>query len=275
MATRTDTHSLKNADYSLYRFVAVFYIGTDDESRFAYRSANDHYRQILDRAIKEGKLFHGPSGGCDHCGAHYAHGVMLQHIDSGEYIRVGHTCGDNFAGYANAKAARVDIDRRIARIKRDNAYKAQSKADREAIYFCNPGLEECLSLDHEILSDIKDRLQTWGKISDKQIALVFKLARDIWTPTQEHDRVPAVTGKSVEISGEVLAVKDVEGYYGLQVKMLVRDDRGFTTWGSVPKAIVSKVERGNRVTFTANVDAARDDETHSYFKRPRKASIIS
>lgn len=74
-----------------------------------------------------------------------------------------------------------------------------------------------------------------------------------------------------EIAGEVATTKLVDNQYGATLKMMVIDDDGFKYWGSVPSAIT--VDRGDRVTLTATVEASEDDPLFGFFKRPAKASV--
>jgi hypothetical protein len=55
--------------------------------------------------------------------------------------------------------------------------------------------------------------------------------------------------------------------------MLVRDDRGFKVWGTVPSSLPN-TDRGDKVTFTASVERSNNDETFGFFKRPSKATLI-
>ena len=61
--------------------------------------------------------------------------------------------------------------------------------------------------------------------------------------------------------------------YGGSLKMIVRDDTGFRVFVSVPSSI--EVDKGSRVTFTANITPASDDPTFSFGKRPTKASVLA
>jgi hypothetical protein len=79
---------------------------------------------------------------------------------------------------------------------------------------------------------------------------------------------PCPTGR-VAITGDVLATKLQEGFYGDTWKMLVKDDRGFKVWGSIPSSL--DVIRGDRVSFMAAVEPSEDDEKFGFFKRPTKA----
>lgn len=87
--------------------------------------------------------------------------------------------------------------------------------------------------------------------------------------------VPVVEGKGISVEGEVISVKERETRYGWTTKMLVKDERGFKVWGTVPKSVREEVERGSRVTFIANVKVSEDDESFGFFSRPRKAELLA
>jgi hypothetical protein len=44
-------------------------------------------------------------------------------------------------------------------------------------------------------------------------------------------------------------------------------------WGSVP-ASLSRVTRGSRVTFTAEVEASKDDPEFGFFRRPTQGRAL-
>lgn len=85
---------------------------------------------------------------------------------------------------------------------------------------------------------------------------------------REAAKVPVVEGR-YEIQGEVLSVKFQESQFGGSLKMLVAVD-GYKVWGSVPSDLYG-VERGDRVAFTATVEASGDDASFGFYKRPTKA----
>lgn len=69
--------------------------------------------------------------------------------------------------------------------------------------------------------------------------------------------------------------------FGQTYKMVVRDDRGFKVWGTVPSAIAGDVLPWNyygvtRVRFIADIDASdrEDSFDFGFFKRPRKAELV-
>lgn len=60
-----------------------------------------------------------------------------------------------------------------------------------------PGLEDALKCSHPIVQDIAFRFNRWGSLSEKQIALVLKLAADANKPAE-----PVVPGEWVGTVGE-------------------------------------------------------------------------
>jgi hypothetical protein len=147
------------------------------------------------------------------------------------------------------------------------------------------GLADDIEVGHYIIQNIKRRLVRWGSISDAQINLVRKIARETRerAQQQEEDRknaTPVVEGRGIDISGEIISVKEKPGfgYNSVVWKMTVKDDRGFLVWGSVPECLWEQVRdctlRGRRVSFKANVEKSDRDEHFGFFKRPRKAEIV-
>jgi len=102
------------------------------------------------------------------------------------------------------------------------------------------------------------------------------------------DAADVPTG-TVEITGEVVTIKWQEGKFGNTEKMLVKDERGFKVWGTVPRSLWSDtkqddegnlthlpgVEEGDTVKFTATVERSKDDPKFGFFKRPRAAEFVA
>tara|TARA_Y100000114_G_scaffold143590_1_gene151293 strand:+ start:2687 stop:3508 length:822 start_codon:yes stop_codon:yes gene_type:complete len=74
------------------------------------------------------------------------------------------------------------------------------------------------------------------------------------------------------ITGTMLTMKRQETIYGLTLKMLVQDDRGFRVWGSVPSGLTAL--RYDRITFTATVQRSDKDSKFGFFKRPTKSQVL-
>lgn len=104
---------------------------------------------------------------------------------------------------------------------------------------------------------------------------------------------PVVEGRRV-VTGKVVSTKAVEGDYGTSYKMLVEEADGTRVFGSIASSLWDDVQFlgsyrklawnetdgvmtklvGMEVTFTATVEASRDDKSFGFFKRPIKASIV-
>ena len=139
---------------------------------------------------------------------------------------------------------------------------------------------------NKFASSLEVNFAQWGKLSEKQSAAVLKIidadnARKAeWAEKAKAEREAAedVPEGKQQITGTVISVKDRASGYGTVVfKMLVKDDRGFKVWGTVPQAIWDAVgeERvtGQRVTFSATITQSPDDEKFGFFKRPTKAGL--
>jgi len=84
-------------------------------------------------------------------------------------------------------------------------------------------------------------------------------------------RVPCPVGR-VTVIGKVVSTDAKDTDYGTRYVMTVRDDKGFTVWGSQPSSLNLSV--GDRVEFTASVERSDRDECFGFFKRPTKARIL-
>ena len=274
---RIDVHSPSNFKPEHYTFVGFVYLG------------NDEWAQgINDTGAWDALHVHGWTGGnfaqkqtCDHCGAWFLYGAVFDHAPSNEAICVGHICANESFGHATRRDLELKkLKRRVA------AERERIKAAAKAAEFmaANPGLDVALKTDHHIVQDIGAKLLKWGSISDKQIALVNKIASDVAERAKakaiEDDmpKDPVVEGKGTVITGKVLATKYQDSQFGTTLKMLVRDDRGFKVWGTVPANIDNEGEdnvlRGKHITFVANTEVSKDDQYFGFFKRPRKCAVV-
>ncbi|ARW57511.1 hypothetical protein FDI23_gp088 [Serratia phage CHI14] len=93
---------------------------------------------------------------------------------------------------------------------------------------------------------------------------------DDYYTTLNADKGEAPMGK-LTVKGRVVSVKDWMGDYGPVFKMTVRLENGSTVYGSLPKAVPADY-RGE-IEFKATFEHAKDDSTHSFFKRPSSVTI--
>jgi len=189
--------------------------------------------------------------------------------------------------FRNRDKARARRDRKRAEEAAQRAAEAvRRQAEVTAMIAARPSLAIITYIDNQIAAT--GREAPYGLRTDA----IWKIARayltgdtDDVTPADldqaEADvaayiadvtgRTPAPEGR-VTITGEVLTVKLIDGYYGSTLKMLIGDDSGYRVWGTVPAAI--DPERGDRVTLTATVSPSDDDPTFGFYKRPTKAALI-
>lgn len=212
-------------------------------------------------------------GTCDHCGAHFNYGAAYMN-DAGEFAIVGNICASNKLNltaheYADAKLR--------AAVKAAKSKVAAEKALAGLI----PNRREALDFDHFIVKSIRGNFRKWHSLSLRQWALVKKIIREEAEKAVAKANEPTPVAIPTElldgrhtISGVLLHTKVEAGYaYNTYVtKMLVRDDRGFKVWGSLPSALY-KIVKGDRITFDAKVEVSTKDECFGFIKRPSKASF--
>lgn len=286
---RTDSHRPAEIVPVDYAYVEVFYQGINEDMWDAYKGEHKFLDEVLGvngGPWDENPAFNGPNwkskGTCDHCGAHFAHGVVYRHEPTGDLIAVGHICAANTMLSGLDKAARVR--QRAEKAAAAGRERAKRAAEREAFLAEHPGLAEALTTDHEIVADINRRFRNTDRtfLSDKQIALVFKLAAEApereakeaqWAAEREAAEEVPVTDERLAITGEVIKVDWQDNEFGGRTVITVKTDRGFLLWGSRPSALCG-VERGDRVSFSAKVERSDRDPKFGFFKRPTKASFI-
>jgi len=118
----------------------------------------------------------------------------------------------------------------------------------------------------ERCKDVADAIESYLEAPKVAAAAAQRAAEQAELDAAE----PCPTGK-VEINGVVLATKWQESMYGSTLKMLVKDDRGFKVWGSVPSKLDNV--KGRSVSFSATIQPSQDDEKFGFFKRPTKAKF--
>jgi hypothetical protein len=192
------------------------------------------------------------------------------------------------AGRKRGKLVRVDAaeilklekaaDRRA--VKRDEAaaerrarWDAEAAAGRAEVERDFP--EAYAILDgydgrNKFIADVASRMAQYGRL--KRDGDMSNIARAV---VDAHARdngfaVDVPTGRVV-VEGEVIKTDVKFNAYGERHVMTVKNDEGWAVWGSIPRDI-SAVERGDRVRFTATVEAS-EKPTFGFFKRPSNAEV--
>jgi hypothetical protein len=192
----------------------------------------------------------GSAGRCGVCGAHFGYGTMFKHEPTGEIVHMGHDCANKYGAMYDLSAWEIENGRirsaAAKHIKRTENDRARAKFLDE-----HPGLADAFTVEHRIIADIHARFVQWHSISDKQIALVMKLANEVRNPAPpkpEELRVTAPTGKGVEFEGEIVSAKlSMSEQYGSSWKITVRvqtDAGSWLAWGTCPSNILELVRGG-------------------------------
>lgn len=229
---------------------------------------------------------HGTTGKCTVCGACFVHGTVWMHEPSGEYIHVGHTCESKYSMLAE----RGEYDAAYESFRqRTAAYRlAQERAEEMSAFLAqHPGLAEDLKVEHPIIRDIEASFRQWRSLSDKQIALVRKLANEVRNPPPPERHVPAPTGR-ISVRGKMVSCKLIDGDYGQSFKMTVKVETPNGTWlawGTCPESIIADARdkfpgnvkgglRGAEVEFTATLK--RGNEQHfAILSRPTHGKVLT
>lgn len=231
--------------------------------------------------LASGKTVVGNTCNCTVCGAYFVYGSVWQHKVTGEYIHLGHTCAEKYGMLRNA----TKFEMAYEHMKRMNAREIQAKInadERTAFLAAHPGLEEALKTDHNIVRSIAENFQTFRKLSDKQIALVFKLQAEKNAPPKEAEKMAKapVSDKRQTFVGEVVSTKIHETDWGTSYKMAVKvntPEGAWIAWGTIPNNILEDVPagklgrvanlRGATVEVTAKLQTAQKPEM-AYTNRP-------
>lgn len=217
-----------------------------DSGRCCVESVERHAR-------RDGRPIFGSRGKCGVCGACFIHGTMFRHNLDGAMVHMGHDCADKYAMMFDLSAFEMERGRmeKAAAVQITRAKKERERADFLAKH---PGLEDALKVEHRIIADIAARFVEFCTLSDKQVALVFKLADEVGNPRPakpEEKHIPAPTGRQ-DFIGEIVSFKLGEDYgFGAQWKCTIKvttEAGTWLAWGSLSASLLD--------TVAASVDAA-------------------
>ena len=140
----------------------------------------------------------------------------------------------------------------------------------------------------DFIASMRDVLHEWGRLTENQEAAVRKvMAREEKREaerTAEWEAAADCPEGRVEVTGVIISTDIRDTSFGMQWKMLVRDDSGFKVWGSIPSKLHEPAEedgqfvtgqelKGKRVSFTAAITPSEDDQKFGFLKRPTKAKL--
>jgi len=144
------------------------------------------------------------------------------------------------------------------------------------------------SENNDFALSLSNAFDKFGKLTEGQCNAVRKCIaraeenRAKWQAKNEQERANAedVPEGRIQITGVIVSTKFYDNDWGTQLKCVIKDDRGFNLFGSIPSSVEDyacseEIDlKGLRVTLTATVIQSDDDTKFGFFKRPSKALII-
>lgn len=232
-------------------------------------------------------------------------------------VRVGagmaQTCWKCFG--RKTQTVRVSsVKARIRRAEKRAEKLAQEQAEAEAAKIARAEWDATHPAEVALINELADRDREQGLAydllvgyaipTDAQIAKLHEIKAQ--REEREAARRPVITGKAIQIEGEVISAKAHETHFGYRTqyttKIVVRDDRGFKVWGTLPNKLAAELHlafldakeaegysqydfgpdcwlesvKGRRTRFIADIDASdrEDSFDFGFFKRPRKAELV-
>jgi hypothetical protein len=161
----------------------------------------------------------------------------------------------------------------------------------------NPGLTDAFRVarNHRIIRDIRGNFIHWGSLTDKQIALVFKIADQVKNDRNNWVNAPKFAGR-VEVVAKVLSIKEEEFWinrwnrsivYKAMMSVQLAPNRSYKTWGTIPWEVVHNLLenngneplsidaiKGKTVKFQARFKVSDNDPTMTFYSRPSKFTFV-
>lgn len=294
MAKRVDIHapSAEGFDPEQYGCMGVFDLNpaADGGQDTEYAALMIQARlQATEKLKAEGYKFAAHNQGlgqCGHCGAHMRYAALMFQFEVKEMIWVGEICLNGTFSNTKEDFKRIreqaNNQRQLTKalgLKNARLSNYAQEYPELAIWLNESEWEKIRRNYPYFVYDVYNQIAR-RDLSPRQLEAVVKVlketdekrAQEALSPKEPEINAPCPNGKT-EVIGEVICVKLQESYFGNTLKMLVKDDKGFKVWVTLPSAL-GGVQKGARVKFTATLEQSNDDETFGFGKRPSKASIL-
>ena len=280
---RTDCHAPKNIVAEDYQFVAFDHMKIEciEDCKYALQQ-----REAIQRHMEEtgGTYSHHEHGGnCMVCGsARAVWTVLYYHEKTNSYVRVGQDCADKIdMSCGDANAFRKHIKNHMKAIAGNKKAIATLEAEglSAAWELRNREWSSDFGFEERTIRDLVDKLIRYGSLSEKQIAFMRNLFKQITDRpaiqaqrAKEHELAEECPSGRVIIKGHVISKKSVEGYGGeMSTKVLIQSETGFKVYGSQ----FSRCQPGHYVEFKATVEVSEKDSKFGFFKRPVDMSPVT
>jgi len=310
MTPRTDIHRPSEIIPADYQYVAVWTMNITGfgECEFILRERQICKEHMEHTGGALHHYSNGSCGICGNVQAIYL--VLFHHAKSNEYIVAGIDCAQKLDMHVDSSAMKVfkrrcaDAREQIAGKRKAIALLGDAglidawevftadypKHNACTITFTDYGEEsgECscglrdrlkdyMAFPEATIRDIVGKLVKYGSVSEKQTAFIGKLLKQIAdrpiveaARKAERDAAGPVPVGRVEMQGEVVGVKQVEGMSfsrnadGVRTKLVIKLENGSVVFG----ARFANLDKGDKVHFVASVEASQNDPKFGFYKRP-------
>jgi hypothetical protein len=283
---RTDQFSESQLNPEEFEFIRTFeavppvWVPGDSIEVFEQQIAVWRADQLAIRVLTTGSP-HESNTQCDHCGAIFKDGTVVKHLPSGQHLTIGTVCAttrfnlsqgewERKRAIKNRQAVRTRIENAKKRAQVARALLALRRQQPELIRFVNR------FRDDGFLGSLRRQLLRAGELSQRQIDFGLKSGHRLvqWESDradEQSNAEPVPTGRA-QVSGKILTIKSVDSQWGTSIKFLLKSDRGFRIWGTLPRSL-DDADVGSVVQFEAQIEPSPDDPAFGFFKRPTKATI--
>lgn len=282
-APRTDAIRPSAIDPADFQFIGVIELYDPEDDRPTIFPGDG---ELLESVSSNPDRPREDVGICDHCGARLRFAAIHRQISTNRYVVFGQTCADETLGVDGRRAleAKRAKDAAAARRKnqREEAERQANLAETKRLYPEAVQILDGYDGHNDFLLDIASKFARFGNLSEKQANAVVRAAeRDAAIEAEKLAAEPVPEGKQL-VTGEVVKSYLKEDIYdGFKQVWIVKDDRGFKVWGTVPKAIRTHNDfddenfglKGKRVSFEATLVQSSKDPKFGFSKRPSKAQI--
>lgn len=298
---RTDIHRPSAITPEEYYLVACLYTPKAGDGIIDF-AALGYERERLQRHMKDtGGTYaqHEHGGNCHVCGAWFIDHAVYYHHLTNSYLNIGFDCANKmdigdaraFRDWRTARKSACEL--KAGRAKAQAILQDAELSDAWELFVKLDGIDDFAALTEGlsqsllsqtvnkiyIVLDIVRKVIKYGNISEAQGNFVHKLianidgAKEIQAKRDAEKAAakPAPTGR-VDFEGVLLSKKYVEGYYGDQLKGLVKTDQGWKVYLTIP-ASISEIKVGDRVALRATLEVSDDDETFAFGKRPHAREL--
>lgn len=203
---------------------------------------------------------------CNHCGSRMKNVVIVQDVNTQSIHVVGSKCGEGIEQFGFSANRLQGQTIRNAKI-------LKGRRQMKSVLDANEGLKEALESKHKIIRQINENFKIYKTLSQKQVDLVFKLAKQQEKFDLQNKPIDFTELKDEKLT--VVSLKEVENRfgYGKTTKVLLKSEKGWKLYGNLPSIfneMCVKIERNMIVSFTCkSITVSNDDKSFGFFQRAK------